>query len=150
MLVQIALRSPSCNLFFSCFWHVMQFCCAIVGSGISWKAFSSCELTFASPSVINRANVGQSGMGDGQQGIGYSRLSSILLILSRHSRCLTCLDWRDDREADLSTEQAGAQTAPWFSCPYGYQRWPEGNCRSARARSQAPVGLISGARWAHR
>jgi len=52
------------------FCHMVQFFYSIMGRLISWKAFSLCELTFASPSVINRANVGQSGMGDGQQGIG--------------------------------------------------------------------------------
>src|SRR5262245_24555028 len=46
------------------------------------------------------------------------------------------------READLSTEQAGAQAASRLSRPYGHQRRPQGHQRPARPRPQAPVRLI--------
>jgi hypothetical protein len=58
-------------------------------------------------------------MGDGQRGIGEYCLPDLQPVSSWRLACLTCLDWRNDREADLSTEQAGAETATWLSCAYG-------------------------------
>jgi ribonuclease P protein component len=53
--------------------------------------------------------------------------------------------WRDirgvKREADLSTEQAGAQASAWVSRPHGNGRGPQSDCRPPRARPQASVGL---------
>src|SRR5262249_50095309 len=44
---------------------------------------------------------------------------------------------RTTGEADLSTEQTGAQAPPWFPRPHGDQGRPQGRCRAARARTQA-------------
>src|SRR5262249_59988289 len=44
---------------------------------------------------------------------------------------------RTTREADLSTEQSGAQAPSRFSCSHGDQRRAQGRCRAARARAQA-------------
>ena len=52
---------------------------------------------------------------------------------------------RTTREADLSTEQAGAQAPSRFSCPHGDQRRPQGGCRAPRARTQAAQRLTSAA-----
>ena len=43
---------------------------------------------------------------------------------------------RSDREADLSTEQAGAQAPSRLSRPHGHQGWPQGHRCPARPRSQ--------------
>jgi ribonuclease P protein component len=48
---------------------------------------------------------------------------------------------RQTREADLSTEQAGAQAASRFPRPHGDNRRPQGHCQAARARSQAAQRL---------
>jgi ribonuclease P protein component len=45
------------------------------------------------------------------------------------------------READLSTEQAGAQAPAWLSLSDGDGRRPQGDRRPPRARPQAFVGL---------
>ena len=47
----------------------------------------------------------------------------------------------DDREADLSTEQIGAQTPTRFPRPHGNHRRPQGRRSSARARPQAAQRL---------
>ena len=46
------------------------------------------------------------------------------------------------READLSTQQAGAQAASRLSCAHGDQGRPQGHQRAPRPRPQAPVRLI--------
>ena len=46
------------------------------------------------------------------------------------------------READLSTQQAGAQAASRLSRPHGDQGRPQGDQRASRPRPQAPVRLI--------
>jgi ribonuclease P protein component len=46
------------------------------------------------------------------------------------------------READLSTQQAGAQAPPWLSRPLGDGRWPQGDRRPPRARPQEALRLI--------
>jgi ribonuclease P protein component len=45
------------------------------------------------------------------------------------------------READLPTQQAGAQAPPWFSPSPEDQGWPEGAGGPARARAQAAERL---------
>jgi len=48
---------------------------------------------------------------------------------------------RTPREADLSTEQAGAQAPSWFPDPDGYQGWPEGAQCPPGARPEAAQRL---------
>jgi hypothetical protein len=48
-------------------------------------------------------------------------------------------------EADLSTEQAGAQASPRVSCPDGDEGWPQGCQCPPCARSQTPQRLMG--RW---
>jgi ribonuclease P protein component len=50
---------------------------------------------------------------------------------------------RTAREADLSTEQAGAQAPSRFSCPHGNQRRAQGGCRAPRAWTQTAQRLSS-------
>jgi ribonuclease P protein component len=50
---------------------------------------------------------------------------------------------RTAREADVSTEQAGAQAPSRFSCPHGNQRRAQGGCRAPRAWTQAAQRLSS-------
>ena len=47
------------------------------------------------------------------------------------------------READVSTEQAGAQAPSWISPPAEDQGWPQGAGRQASARAQAAERLTS-------
>jgi hypothetical protein len=49
---------------------------------------------------------------------------------------------RTTREADLSTEQAGAQAPSRFSCPHGDDGRPQGRGRAPRARPQAAQRLM--------
>jgi ribonuclease P protein component len=49
----------------------------------------------------------------------------------------------NDREADLSTQQARAQAPSWFSRTHGHQWWRQGDRSPPGTRSQAPFGLIS-------
>jgi ribonuclease P protein component len=49
----------------------------------------------------------------------------------------------NDREADLSTQQARAQAPSWFSRPHGHQWWRQGDRSPPGTRSQASFGLIS-------
>jgi ribonuclease P protein component len=59
--------------------------------------------------------------------------------------CTTLLRLRGTekaREADLSTQQAGAQAASRLSCAHGDQGRPQGHQRAPRPRPQAPVRLI--------
>src|SRR5689334_13638257 len=49
------------------------------------------------------------------------------------------------READLSTQQAGAQAPSWLSPPPEVQGGPQGSGRTAAARAQAAQRLTSGA-----
>jgi ribonuclease P protein component len=49
----------------------------------------------------------------------------------------------NDREADLSTQQARAQAPSWFSRPHGHQWRCQGDRGPPGARSQASFGLIS-------
>jgi ribonuclease P protein component len=51
----------------------------------------------------------------------------------------------DNREADLSTEQIGAQTPARFPRPHGNHRRPQGGRSPARARSQATERLTPSA-----
>lgn len=46
-----------------------------------------------------------------------------------------------EREADLSTEQAGAEASPRLSCPHGHQERPQGDRPAPRPRPQAAVRL---------
>ena len=48
---------------------------------------------------------------------------------------------RQTREADLSTQQAGAQAPSRFPRPHGDDRRPQGHCQAARTRSQAAQRL---------
>jgi ribonuclease P protein component len=48
----------------------------------------------------------------------------------------------DSREADISTEQAGAQAPSRVPHPHGHQGWPQSAQRAPRARPQAPQRLI--------
>ena len=48
---------------------------------------------------------------------------------------------RTTREADLPTQQTGAQAPPWLPCPHRHHRRPEGSGRAARARPQASERL---------
>ena len=57
---------------------------------------------------------------------------------------------RTTREADLSTEQAGAQAPSRFSRPHGDHGRPQGRRRPPRARSQAAQRLTSAASRARR
>jgi ribonuclease P protein component len=50
---------------------------------------------------------------------------------------------RTAREADVSTEQAGAQAPSRFSCPHGNQRRAQGGCRAPRAWTQTAQRLSS-------
>jgi ribonuclease P protein component len=49
----------------------------------------------------------------------------------------------NDREADLSTQQARAQAPSWLSRPHGHQWWRQGDRSPPGTRSQASFGLIS-------
>jgi len=51
---------------------------------------------------------------------------------------------RTTREADLSTEQSGAQAPSRFSCPHGDQGRAQDRCRAARARTQTAQRLNVG------
>jgi ribonuclease P protein component len=53
---------------------------------------------------------------------------------------------RRPREADLSTEQAGAQAPPWVPCPHGHQGRAQGGGCPARTRAQAAQRLTAPAR----
>src|SRR4051794_33562959 len=44
---------------------------------------------------------------------------------------------RKTREADLSTQQTGAQAPSRLPCPSGHHRWPQGSRRPPRPRPQA-------------
>ena len=50
---------------------------------------------------------------------------------------------RTTREADLSTQQTGAQAPPWLPCTPRHDRRPQGSRRAPRAWPQAPERLTS-------
>src|SRR5271170_2029571 len=51
-------------------------------------------------------------------------------------------DFGDQSEADLSTQQAGAQAPSWLSRPLGDGRRPQGARGAAGARAQETLRLI--------
>jgi ribonuclease P protein component len=64
--------------------------------------------------------------------------------LTYQANCLTSqanCQRRTTREADLSTQQIGAQAPPWLPCPPRHRRRPQGPRRAPRTRPQAPECL---------
>jgi hypothetical protein len=53
---------------------------------------------------------------------------------------------RTTREADLPTQQTGAQAPPWLPRPIGHDRWPQGPRRSPRAWPQTSERLSRASR----
>ena len=90
------------------------------------------QLTSFSPSRISPANPGSA---------DELRLAPV----SADAFCTTS-PWlkqaEKDREADLSTQQAGTQAASRLSRSHGHEGRPKSHQRAPRARSQAPVRLI--------
>src|SRR5579863_893313 len=50
------------------------------------------------------------------------------------------------READLPTQQTGAQAPSWLPRPHRHDRWPQGPCRAPRAWPQASERLSRASR----
>src|SRR6266540_3464975 len=79
------------------------------------------------------------------------RLASKSPVFARRSSGLKAntIQRRRTREADLSTEQAGAQAPSRFPRPHGHQRRAQGGCRPPRARAQTAERLTPRKRLGH-
>jgi ribonuclease P protein component len=90
--------------------------------------------------MIRPTPVGPFGAGNGLVGACQHRRTYLIY----QANCLTSqasCQRRTTREADLSTQQTGAQAPPWLPRAPRHDRRPQGSCRAPRAWPQAPERL---------